>query len=200
MITDPDLTPAIAGSDLDTLRARLARNARSERLAEIVYRTVGSPVGDLMLSATERGLLRIAFASEGFDEVLDELAHRVGPRILRDPGRLDPAARQLGEYFDGARREFDLAFDPALSHGFRREVQRALPAVRYGSTTTYKQLAARLGHPKAVRAVGSACATNPWPIVIPCHRVVRTDGGLGGYLGGLAAKTALLEMEQAVAA
>lgn len=197
--TDPAVAPLfpIAGDDLTRLRERLARAARDSGLLDIAYRTVDSPVGPLLLAATSRGLVRVAFEREGFDTVLGELAERVSPRILSEDGRLDDAARQLDDYFGGRRRAFDLPLDDSLSDGFRKVVRHYLPLIAYGRTATYKQVATSVGNPNAVRAVGSACATNPLPVVVPCHRVVRSDGGLGGYLGGLAAKTALLELEGA---
>ncbi|WP_228488852.1 methylated-DNA--[protein]-cysteine S-methyltransferase [Raineyella fluvialis] len=155
------------------------------------------PLGPLLLAATEGGLVRVAFELEGFDAVLEMLATRISPRILAAPRRLDPTARELEEYFAGTRHSFDVPVDFALSSGFRQAVQRYLPHIRYAHTLTYREVAERVGNPKATRAVGSACATNPLPIVVPCHRVVRTDGGLGGYLGGTAAKQALLALERA---
>jgi methylated-DNA-[protein]-cysteine S-methyltransferase len=182
---------------LPELHARLARSAEAAGLLDIAYRTVDTPVGELLLAATDRGLVRIAFAREGFDQVLETLAERISPRILRDPVRLDDAARQLDAYFSGARQAFDLPLDHRLSSGFRQTVQHFLPSISYGETLTYKQVAELVGNPRAVRAVGSACATNPLPVVVPCHRVLRTDGSLGGYVGGLDAKTTLLHLEHA---
>jgi methylated-DNA-[protein]-cysteine S-methyltransferase len=141
--------------------------------------------------------VRVAYECEDFDRVLDVLANRVSPRVLRAPKRLDDAAAEIEEYFAGRRTGFELPLDYALSSGFRQLVQRHLPQIAYGHTETYKAVAAIVGNPKAVRAVGSACATNPLPVVVPCHRVLRTDGTLGGYIGGLAAKTALLTLEGA---
>ena len=122
---------------------------------------------------------------------------RISPRILRVPTRLEPTVRELGEYFAGTRTEFDLALDLSLSHGFRRAVQELLPTIAYGRTVSYAEMAHRAGSPRAVRAVGSACATNPLPVVVPCHRVLRADGQLGGYLGGPQAKARLLALEAA---
>jgi len=150
--------------------------------------------------ACERGLTRIAFASQDHDRVLAELAAQVSPRILRAPGRLERAARELDEYFTGTRRSFDLPLDLAATGEFRRTVQQLLPTIGYGRTVSYTELATLAGRPSAVRAAASACATNPLPVVVPCHRVLRTDGSLGGYLGGLAAKRALLDLEARVAA
>lgn len=176
-------------------RSRLVEGAEEDGLLDIAYRTVDSPVGPLLLAATPVGLLRVAFAGEGHDGVLAVLAQRVSPRILAAPGRLDEVARQLGQYFDGARRTFDLPMDLRLSRGFRRAVLDRLVATAYGQTVSYAALAAASGSPAAVRAVGSACATNPVPVVVPCHRVVRSDGRLGQYLGGVDAKRTLLDLE-----
>lgn len=184
-----------SAEDLTQLHRRLERAADDRGLLDIAYTTVDSPVGALLLAATARGLLRVAYESEGFARVLDTLGDRVSRRILRAPQRLDPAAKEIDQYFEGERRSFDLALDLSLSSGFRRIVQQHLPEIAYGSTESYKQVAALVGNPNATRAVGTACATNPLPIVVPCHRVLRTDGSLGGYIGGLQAKTALLKLE-----
>lgn len=183
--------PALAG-----LRARLVQQADDAGLVEVAYRTLDTPVGPLLLAGTAQGLVRVAFEREGFDAVLAALATRVSPRVLEAPRRLDEAAAELEEYFTGARRRFDLPLDRALSTGFREKVQRVLQQIDYGSTRSYKEIAELVGSPRAVRAVGTACATNPLPIVVPCHRVLRTDGALGGYVGGLDAKTALLTLER----
>ena len=183
--------PALAG-----LRARLVQQADDAGLVEVAYRTLDTPLGPLLLAATAQGLVRVAFEREDFDAVLAALASRVSPRVLEAPRRLDEAAVVLEEYFTGTRRRFDLPLDRALSTGFREKVQRVLPRIDYGSTRSYKEIAELVGSPRAVRAVGTACATNPLPIVVPCHRVLRTDGALGGYIGGLDAKTALLTLER----
>ena len=188
-------TPAAA--ELEGLHARLEQLADTQGMLDIAYTSIDSPVGRLLLAATETGLLRVAFEREGHDLVLETLAQRVSPRILKSPGRLDAAARQLDEYFAGRRTGFDLPLDYRLSSGFRQLVQRHLPQIGYGHTQSYRQVAELVGNPKAVRAVGSACATNPLPVVVPCHRVLRTDGTLGGYIGGLEAKSALLSLEHA---
>lgn len=130
--------------------------------------------------------------------VLQDLAERISPRILRDPARLDVIARELEQYFAGRRRLFSVAVDWRLSTGFRSTVLHHLPEIAYGRTVTYKAVAQLSGNPRAVRAVGTACATNPLPVVVPCHRVVRSDGGMGGYLGGVEAKRMLLGLEAAV--
>lgn len=182
---------------LDRLHRLLEAAANREGVLDVAYRTIDSPVGPLLLAATEKGLVRVAFEREDHDRVLDVLATKVSPRILRAPARLDQAAFELDQYFAGARTNFDLPLDMSLSHGFRQEVQRYLPTIVYGQTQSYAQVARQVGHPNAVRAVGTACATNALPIVVPCHRVIRTDGTLGGYVGGLEAKTSLLELEAA---
>jgi len=185
---------------LTRLHARLTSSAWSDGLLDIAYRTVDSPVGPLLLASTAEGLLRVAFAAEQHDRVLADLADRVSPRILWAPRRLDRAAGQLDDYFGHRRTAFDLPLDLGLTRGFRHEILLELMQIPYGQTKSYTEVAVAAGRPRAVRAVGSACATNPLPIVVPCHRVLRSTGALGGYLGGLAAKAALLqlEMEQVV--
>lgn len=182
---------------LDELRRQLAQRAAAAGLLDVAVTTVDSPVGPLLLAATEIGLVRVAFDDEGYDAVLQELSDRVGPRVLEAPRRLDPVARELAEYFAGTRRAFDLALDWRLAHGFRREVLAELRRIPYGGTRSYAQVASATGRPKAVRATGTACATNPIPIVVPCHRVVRSDGTVGAYRGGADAKRLLLALEAA---
>lgn len=199
-MSDDVITTALASGEaeaLHRLRGSLAEAADRDDLLDVAYRTIDSPVGSLLLAATARGLVRVAFEREDHDRVLASLAGRLSPRILQAPRRLDPVARELDEYFSGGRTAFDVPVDLALTTPFRRRVLEHLPQIRFGSTETYSDVADAVGSPRAVRAVGSACATNPLPVVIPCHRVMRTDGGLGGYLGGLAAKTALLGLESA---
>jgi methylated-DNA-[protein]-cysteine S-methyltransferase len=181
-----------------TMNSRISDRASvgtKEEPMDVAYRILDSPIGRLLVAATPKGLVRVAFDIEGFDAVLAEIARRIGPRVIELPARLDPVAAELDEYFSGTRRSFDLALDDTLLTGFRGEVQSYLPTIGYATTASYKQIAERLGNPRAIRAVGSACATNPIPIVLPCHRVLRSDGGLGGYRGGLAAKRALLALE-----
>jgi methylated-DNA-[protein]-cysteine S-methyltransferase len=190
-------TPTAAS--LERLHQRLEQAAAAEGILDLAYTTIDSPVGSLLLAATEAGLVRVAYAIEDHDRVLDTLASRVSARILRSPRRLDAAATELDEYFSGRRRSFDLPLDLSLSSGFRRLVQHHLPEIAYGRTESYKQVAELVGNPKAVRAVGTACATNPLPVVVPCHRVLRSDGALGGYIGGLDAKRTLLELESSTA-
>lgn len=183
---------------LAALHARLTAAAQREGIIDVAYRTVDSPVGPLLIAATDRGLVRVAYAIEDHDTVLQHLAGAISPRVLRAPGRLDTVAAELDDYFAGRRRSFDLPLDWSLSAGFRRIVLGHLPDIGYGSTASYAAVASLAGNPKAVRAVGTACATNPLPVVVPCHRVVRADGALGGYLGGAAAKRTLLDLEAAV--
>ncbi|MEV7662718.1 methylated-DNA--[protein]-cysteine S-methyltransferase [Paenarthrobacter sp. NPDC089316] len=189
---DVGLEPALAG-----LHARLARDAQLTHTLDIAYRTVDSPVGKLLLAATDRGIIRVAFELENHESVLQLLADTVSPRVLEAPTRLDDAARELEEYFAGKRKEFDLLLDFRLSRGFRLNVLRHLPRIPYGNTASYAQVAQAAGSPNAVRAVGTACATNPLPVIVPCHRVVKSDGTFGGYLGGPEAKRALLTLEAA---
>ena len=205
MDTEPDTAQLLAQLydpdplALSRLRDSLVGAAADEGLLDVAYRTLDTPIGTLLLAATEEGLVRVAFDSEDHDLVLVSLAQRVSPRILLSPGRLDDAARQLSEYFAGHRRAFELSLDLRLSKGFRASVLAHLPEIGYGHTESYARVALATGRPRAVRAVGSACATNPLPVVVPCHRVVRSDGSYGGYLGGLDAKKLLLTMEATAA-
>lgn len=202
MNTDHDLIHDLAqmadGIDhMATLRIRLAVAADRDGILDVAYRIVDSPVGPLLVAATDQGLVRVAYANEDHDVVLQQLADKVSPRILRAPTRLDTVARELDEYFAGTRRTFDIVLDWRLSAGFRSTVLHHLPEIGYGHTASYAAVAQLAGNPKAVRAVGSACATNPLPVVVPCHRVVRSDGAMGGYLGGVEAKRLLLDLEAA---
>jgi methylated-DNA-[protein]-cysteine S-methyltransferase len=181
---------------LERLRARLAGTAQDEGILDVAYRSVDTPVGTLLLAATERGLVRVAYPSEGHDTVLQDLSDRVSPRVLRAPARLDPVARQLDGYFADTRHTFDLPLDLRLSSGgFRQTVLETLPRIEYGHTASYGAVAALAGSPRAARAVGTACATNPLPIVIPCHRVVLANGTIGEYLAGPDIKRTLLTLE-----
>lgn len=195
--TEPmDLFP-VERSAVDRLRARLASASAEAGLLDVAYRVIDSPLGPLLIAATPEGLVRVAFAAEGQDGVLQGLADRISPRVLAAPARLDAAARQFDEYFAGRLRRFELALDWQLSKGFRRTALERLTAeVGYGSRTTYGALARLSGSPGAVRATGTACATNPIPLVVPCHRVVRSDGAAGSYRGGAEAKLFLLDLEE----
>jgi methylated-DNA-[protein]-cysteine S-methyltransferase len=183
--------------DISRLHARLAAAADRDDILDVAYRTVDSPVGSLLIASTPVGLVRVAFSSEGHDSVLQNLSDRISSRLLHAPARLDVVVRQLDEYFSGRRHTFDVPLDWQLSKGFRRVVLGHLAVdVDYGTTASYGALARLSGSPKAVRAVGTTCATNPIPVVVPCHRVVRADGTLGAYRGGPAAKRTLLDLER----
>lgn len=184
-----------SADELAVLQTRLAGAAAPD--TDVAYITMQSPIGELLLASTEIGLVRVAFQWAEHDP-LQELADTISPRILRSPKRLRQVAQQLDAYFDGRRRHFDLPFDMRLSHGFRREVLDALLRIDYGATASYADVAFDTGRPKAVRAVGTACGMNPLPVVIPCHRVIRSDGSLGQYGGGTDVKRTLLKLEGAL--
>ena len=182
---------------LAALHERLAERAEAEGILDVAYRVIDSPFGPLLLAATPEGLIRVSYAIEDHDRVLARLAEQVSPRILEAPARLDRAAAQLDEYFAGRRRRFELPLDLRLARGFRLQVLEHLPSIAYGTTESYASVAAASGRPTAVRAAAGACSHNPLPLVIPCHRVVRSDGSLGGYLGGTEVKRTLLDLEAA---
>ncbi len=189
-------TPAdVTAADLERLRDRLARAAEAADLLDVGYTTTDSPFGPLLLAATAGGLVRLAFAREDHDAVLARLAERVSPRVLRAPARLDGVRRQLDEYFDRRRRDFDLDLDWSLVTPFQRKVLAATAAIPYGEVASYSDVAAATGSPGAARATGNALGANPMPVVVPCHRVVRRGGDLGGYTGGLDRKRTLLTVE-----
>jgi methylated-DNA-[protein]-cysteine S-methyltransferase len=175
----------------------LTERAAAEGLLDIAYAIVDSPFGSLLVATTPRGLVKISLPSYDPEETLGELAARISPRVLEAPARLDEARRQLDLYFEGRLQKFDLPLDWQLSKGFRRRALRAVDRIPYGKTRSYTQVAAGAGNERAVRAAGTACGSNPIPIVVPCHRVLRSSGGLGGYGGGLPMKEALLELERA---
>ena len=181
--------------DLDEMRGRLARRAADAGLLDVAYGTADSPLGPLTVMVTPRGLVRLSYSGEGFDDQLDELARRVSPRILAAPERTDEVRRQLDEYFSGARHGFDLPIDWRLVRGFAGEVLRATARIPFGAVASYREIAADAGSPNAYRAAGNALGTNPIPIVVPCHRVLHSGGGLGGYTGGLERKRYLLGLE-----
>jgi methylated-DNA-[protein]-cysteine S-methyltransferase len=182
---------------LARLHRRLEQDAQTDELLDVAYRTIDTPVGTLLLATTTVGLVRVAYDIEGHDAVLAGLATVVSPRILRAPARLDSVARQIDEYFAKRRTAFEVPVDLRLAEGFRRNVIEHLRDIAYGDRESYATVAAAIGHPRAVRAVGTACAHNPLPVVIPCHRVVRSDGSTGQYVGGPLAKSTLLELEAA---
>jgi methylated-DNA-[protein]-cysteine S-methyltransferase len=182
------------------LRERFLRRATDEGLLDVAYTEFESPVGKLLLAATPRGLVRVTFPVETPEKVLEQLATTVSPRILESPARLDEVRRELERYFDGRLRDFDLPLDWQLSRGFYRKVLRQTARIPYGQTRSYGELAKRAGSPRAVRATGTALGSNPLPIIVPCHRVLRSGGALGGYGGGIEVKKRLLELEGALQA
>jgi len=178
---------------------RLAERASTEGLLDVAYASADSPFGPLLLAGTPKGLVRVGLPNQDADTLLVDLATRVSPRVLEAPARLDRARRELDLYFAGKLTEFDLPLDWQLSRDFRRKVLRAIARIPYGQTRTYTQMATRAGNERAVRAAGTACGTNPIPLVVPCHRVLRSGGALGGYGGGLPMKEELLRLEGVLA-
>lgn len=174
---------------------RFTDRAAAEGLLDVAYATADSPFGRLLLATTGRGVVRIGLPNQDAEQLLEDLATRVSPRVLEAPRRLDEVRRELDLYFEGKLTDFDLPLDWSLTQGFRRKAQRAIARIPYGQTRSYTEIAASAGNQRAVRAAGTACGTNPLPIVVPCHRVLRTGGALGGYGGGLPMKEALLRME-----
>lgn len=197
-----DLKQLAAAAEADS-RSRAASHALSEAaheagLLDVAFGTVGSPLGELLVAVTARGLARVAYPPEHRDDVLAELAAELSPRVLESARATDEVRRELEEYFEGRRRAFDLPVDWRLIRGFARKTLRATARVPFGTVTTYGELAGRIGSPRAARAVGNALGSNPIPIVIPCHRVVRAGGNLGGYGGGVRRKRTLLSLEGAL--
>jgi len=186
-----------------TVPAHLDRTLRDRAAAEgvldVAFQLTESPVGELLLATTDRGVCRISFDPEPETE-LDWLARSYGARVLRSPGPLEPLRRQLDEYFEHKRRQFDVSVDLSALPQFQRLVLDELQRVPFGATNTYGGLAARIGKPRAARAVGGALNKNPVPIVVPCHRIVGATGSLVGYAGGLARKEQLLALEGPVLA
>lgn len=180
---------------MSTAIDRLAERAAEEGLLDVAYTTADSPFGPLLLASTPRGLVRVGLPNQDADELLAELATRVSPRVLEAAAPLDEARRELDLYFEGRLTEFGLPLDWRLSRDFRRRALRAIARIPYGQTRSYTQIARSAGNERAVRAAGTACGTNPLPLVVPCHRVLRSGGGLGGYGGGLPMKESLLRLE-----
>jgi methylated-DNA-[protein]-cysteine S-methyltransferase len=202
-IREQELANVLAGIDDGDGRRRdadrFAATAEADGLLDVAYATLDSPVGELTIAATPRGLVRVGLPNEGTERVLDRLARDVSPRILEAPRRLDGARRELDEYFEGRRRSFDLPLDWQLaSRGFYSKVLHQLVRVPFGETATYGEMARRAGNARASRAAGTACGSNPIPVIVPCHRVVRSGGALGNYGGGVDMKRFLLELEGAV--
>jgi methylated-DNA-[protein]-cysteine S-methyltransferase len=195
---------AEAASAHDSLAAaqaagRLGARIAAEGLADITYAPIDSPFGTLLAARTGRGLVRLAFPEEDTDVVLDGLAHRLSPRIVESSASLERTRRELEEYFDGSRHAFELELDWSLIGPFGQRVLRVTSAIPYGEVLTYSEVASEAGSPRGSRAAGNALGSNPIPIVIPCHRVLRVGGALGGYGGGIERKRRLLELEGALA-
>ncbi len=178
---------------------KLAERAAAEGLLDVAYAMTDSPFGPILLASTPRGLVKVNLPNYDPEETLEELAAEVSPRVLEAPAKLDEARRELDLYFEGKLHEFDLPLDWRLSSGFRRRALRAIDRIPYGKTRSYTQIARSAGNERAVRAAGTACGANPIPIVVPCHRVLRSGGALGGYGGGLPMKEGLLEIEGVLA-
>jgi methylated-DNA-[protein]-cysteine S-methyltransferase len=173
--------------------------ATAAGLLDVAYATLDSPLGTLLLAATPSGLVRLAYVDyEGETEVLEQLAARLSPRVLAAPRKLDEPRRELDQYFAGRRREFELPLDWRLTGGFGRRVLEATARIPYGATATYKQVATEAGNARAYRAAGNALGSNPIPIIVPCHRILHSGGGLGGYTGGLERKRVLLGVEGSI--
>ena len=185
----------IGGPTPDEVR-RLAERARDEGLLDVAYAQADSPLGPLTVAVTDRGLVRVAYPDRPLDTVLGDLAERVSPRILEAPERLDPIRRELDEYFGGRRSAFATPIDWALTRGFFRRVLEATARIPFGESRTYAEVASAAGSPRAVRAAGNGLGSNPIPIVVPCHRVLRSGGALGGYTGGTERKRFLLGLER----
>jgi methylated-DNA-[protein]-cysteine S-methyltransferase len=189
-------------ADLDGAADRAARafaaRAAEAGLADVAYTMVDSPFGPLMVATTKRGLVRLAYPHEDVDEALEELARAVSPRVLEAPGRMDEIRRELDQYFRGDRQSFEVPVDFRLTRGFTQKILRITARIPFGSLLTYGQVATKAGSPRAYRAAGNALGSNPIPIVVPCHRVVHADGGLGGYTGGIERKQFLLRLEGAL--
>ena len=186
--------------DASAAQERFLRRAIEEGLVDVAYSPVDSPVGELVAAVTPRGLVRLAYEDGRGDAVLSELAARVSPRVIEAPARLDDVRRQLDEYFEGRRHTFALGIDWTLARGFTRRVLQSTAKVPFGELATYREVASGAGNAAAVRAAGNALGSNPIPIVVPCHRVVRTGGALGGYTGGVERKEYLLSLEGALRA
>jgi methylated-DNA-[protein]-cysteine S-methyltransferase len=178
---------------------RFAEQAASEGAAQVAYSTIDTPVGTASIAATSRGIISVGLPNRELDDFLSELATAISPRIVEAPGTMDTARRELDEYFSGRRRGFDLALDWRLvPGGFYRKVLRATARQPFGVTATYGEIAAKAGNARAHRAAGTALGSNPLPIVVPCHRVIRSGGQLGNYGGGPELKRWLLTLEGAV--
>jgi methylated-DNA-[protein]-cysteine S-methyltransferase len=189
------MSTTIDQAAIDNAINGLKARAAEEGLLDVAYATADSPFGPLLLAKTQNGLVRVGLPNQDSNELLVDLAERVSPRVLEAPKELDEVRRELDLYFDGKLDSFDLPLDWRLSGGFRQRVLRAINRIPYGQTRSYTEMARKAGNERAVRAAGTACGSNPIPLVVPCHRVLRTGGALGGYGGGLPMKRGLLELE-----
>jgi methylated-DNA-[protein]-cysteine S-methyltransferase len=198
------LKQAPAGADLDRAMQGVLARAEREGLIDVAYASVDSPFGKLLVARTDRGVVRLKLPGGRDGQISDEdaletLATYVSPRVLEAPSRLDEERRELEEYFEGKRDHFDLPVDWSLtSPGFRSRALHAVARIPYGRTKTYAEIAKAAGNPRAFRAAGTACGRNPIPLIVPCHRVVQTGGGIGNYGGGPEMKRALLGLEGAI--
>jgi methylated-DNA-[protein]-cysteine S-methyltransferase len=201
MTKDIEIALKEAAATLPSTAALDLERVTAEGLLDVAYATVDSPLGPLVVASTPRGLVRLAYtgSTRGEDEVVEDLAGKLSPRILEAPARLDEVRRELEEYFEGRRDEFDLPIDWSLTRGFTSKVLRQTARIGFGKTSTYAEVASRAGSPRAVRAAGNALGANPIPVVVPCHRVLRSGGALGGYTGGVERKEFLLRLEGVLA-
>jgi methylated-DNA-[protein]-cysteine S-methyltransferase len=198
------LRQAPTGGDLDRAVQGVLARADRDGLIDVAYAHVESPFGDLIVARTERGVVEVALPThrgsrQREEQVLEQLATLVSPRVLESPSRLDEERRQLDEYFTGKRERFDVPVDWALTpKGFRNRALHAVARIPYGKTKTYAEIAKAAGNSRAFRAAGTACGHNPVPLIVPCHRVVQSGGGIGNYGGGPEMKRALLDLEGAL--
>ncbi len=206
-MTKKQLEQALRGgpetADLDRAMGKLLARAEGDGLIDVAYATVDSPYGKLLIARTDRGVVKLALPSHrgdvvSDDEVLEELAGKVSPRVLEAPRRLDDARRQLDAYFEGKLERFEVPVDWRLSRGFTNRALHAVARIPYGKTRSYAQIAKAAGNERAFRAAGTACGHNPVPLIVPCHRVVQSGGGIGNYGGGPEMKRSLLSLEGAI--
>ena len=202
-VKDLELKSAVGGAtegevDLEQVSAELARRAAEAGLLDLAYCEVDSPLGKLLAVASPGGLIKLGYPNVAADAQLAALAEAVSPRLLESPEQFDELRRELDEYFEGERRDFAIDLDWRLTAGFVQRVLRETARIPFGQTRTYSEMAASAGSPRAHRAAGSALGANPIPIVVPCHRVLRVGGALGGYGGGLEVKRRLLDLEGAL--
>jgi methylated-DNA-[protein]-cysteine S-methyltransferase len=193
------LRGASADDEAAAAAGRFAERAEADGLIDVAYAPFDTPLGTGLVAATRRGLVRVALPNEPQERALERLAQRISPRVMEYRPRLDEARRELEEYFEGRRERFEVRLDWRLTHGeFARKVLHGMTRVPFGRTITYAEAAARAGRPAAHRAAGNALGANPIPIIVPCHRVLRTGGAIGGYGGGPELKEFLLRLEGAL--